>query len=129
MKKKLPAVLTAFAAFGLMAASASTLGGVNSASVGADQTIVASCDSDGINMAYSNTYDSAANAYKTTAVTLSGVAAACEGKAFNIALSNGTAPVAEVTGTIRQSSGTQVVSLSAPVDSASIAKAALAITG
>lgn len=129
LTNKTIAVVGTLAAFGFLTASASTLGGVNSASIGADQTVVASCDSDGIALAYTNSYDGSTNSYRTSAVTMSGVAAACQGKAYKIALSDGTTSLGEVSGAVALTAGSQTVTLPAPIDSKNVAKAALAITG
>lgn len=129
LNNKTIAVLGTLAAFGFLTASASTLGGVSSAGVGADQTIVAACDNDGIALDYTTTYNANTNSYRTSAVTLSGVAAACQGKTYKVALSDGAAAVSEVTGTVALTAGSQTIALPTPVDSKNVAKAALAITG
>ena len=48
MRKKLTAILLAALAFGLIAASAASLGGINSSDLGADASVVAACDTDGV---------------------------------------------------------------------------------
>lgn len=126
---KLIAIAGAFAAFGILTASAASLGGLTSTSLGADQTVVASCDTDGISLSYTNIYDSVTNAYKTSAVTMSGVALPCATKAFKLTLSDGTASLAENTGTVTLTSGSQVITLTAAVDAKSITKASLVISG
>lgn len=129
MKGKALALVGALGTFGAMAASAATLGGLGSSSLGADQTVIASCDTDGISLAYTNTYDPTTNAYKTSAVTMSGVNSNCTGKAFKLTLSDGTTSLGETSGTVTLVSGSQVVTLAAPVDTKSVAKASLVITG
>ena len=129
MKKKIIAVVAAFGAFGALTASAATLGGLTSTSLGADQTVVASCDTDGIGLAYSNSYDAVTNAYRTTAVTLSGVNAACASKTFRLTLSDAAASLSETTGAVALTSGSQTITLASAVDSRSITRAALTITG
>lgn len=129
MKKKLLAVVGAVATFGALTASASTLGSLDSASVGADQTVLASCDSDGVALGYTNVYDNASNSYRTTAVTMSGIDAACQGKTYKLTLSNGTVSVAEASGAVAVVGGNQTVALSSPVAASSISKAAIVIAG
>jgi len=129
MKKKIVAVVAALGAFGALSASAATLGGLTSTSLGADQTVVAACDTDGIGLAYTNAYDAATNTYRTTAVTLSGVNAACAAKTFRLTLSDGTASLSETTGAVTLASGSQTVTLASSVDTRSITRAALTITG
>lgn len=126
MRKSL-AVLAAVGVFGALTASAATLGGLNSAVLGADQTIVASCDTDGINLSYDNSYDEASNSYFTDAVTISDVNAACDGSDFQLTLSDGTSALIEATGSVVTASGSQTIVLSAPVLANSVTAASLVI--
>jgi hypothetical protein len=129
MNKKALAIVGALGTFGVLTAFAASLGGLTSSSLGADQTVVTSCDSDGIALAYTNSYDPATNAYKTSAVTMSGVNTNCSGKSFKLTLSDGTVSLGETSGTVTLTSGSQVVTLASPVDTKSVAKASLVITG
>ena len=128
-KKKFLAVGAAVVAFGAMAASAATLGGLNSASLGADATVVASCDTDGVSLAYTNAFDPASSTYKTTAVELADVAAACEGKQFQLTLSGAAGSLVEKAGTVTLTSGKQSVPLAPGVDAKSVTGASLVISG
>ena len=121
----------AIVAIGALTASAATLGGLNSSSLGADRTVVASCQSDaaGAALAYTNAYDAPSNTYKTTAVTMSGVNTACATKAFKLTLSDGTASLSESTGTVTLVAGAQTVTLATPVSANAITKTSLVITG
>lgn len=129
--KKLMSIVFGLGAFGTLTASAATLGGLNSSSLGADQTVIASCDTDGIALSYTNTYDPATNAYKTSAVTMSGIAVACNAKTFKLTLSGGTVSLGESSGAVVSTTGatTQTVTLATPVDAKSITNASLVITG
>jgi hypothetical protein len=127
MNKKALAALGGLAAFGILTASAASLGGLTSSSLGADQTVIASCDTDGISLTYTNAYDATTNAYKVNGVTTSGVNAACTGKTFKLTLSDGTVSLGEFTGSITGAS--QTVTVSPVVDAKSITKEALVITG
>ena len=129
MNKKVLAAFGGLAAFGILTASAASLGGLTSSSLGADQTVIASCDTDGINMAYSTAYDATTNAYKTTAVTISNVNAACANKTYKLTMSDGTVSLNETSGTVTLTAGSQTIALSASVDSKSVTKTALVITG
>ena len=71
------ALPAAVAAMGLATASAASLGGITSSSYGADVGVVSSCDTDGVTVAFTNSYDASLGRYQTTAVTVSGIAAAC----------------------------------------------------
>jgi hypothetical protein len=129
VNRKFVAVAVALGAFAVLTAAAATLGGLTSASLGAGQTVVVACDSDGITMAYLNVYDGITNSYKTTAVTLNGVAAACNGEVYKLTLSDGTTSLGENTGIVALVSGSQTVTLLTPIDTKSVVKAALVITG
>jgi hypothetical protein len=129
MNKKVLAVAVAIGGFGVLTAAAASLGGLTSASLGADQTVVASCDTDGIALAYTDAYDALSNTYKTTAVTISGVATPCVGKTYKLTLSDGTVSLGETSGTVALTTGSDVITLTAPVDAHSVTKAALVITG
>jgi hypothetical protein len=127
--RKCVAVGVAIGAFAVLTAAAATLGGLTSKSLGAGQTVVSPCDSDGIALAYLNVYDGTLNSYKTTAVTMNSVAAACTGEVYKLTLSDGTASLGENTGVVALVSGSQTVTLATPIDTKLILKAALVITG
>jgi hypothetical protein len=127
MNKKAIAAFGGLAAFGILTASAASLGGLTSSSLGADQTVIASCDTDGVAMAYTNTYDATANAYKVSGVNISGVAAGCNGKSFRLTLSDGSVSLGEATGSISGTS--QSIAVTPNIDAKSITKEALVITG
>lgn len=73
---------------GLSFASAATLGGLNVGSLGADTSIVAACDTNGIGVGFSNGYVAATKAYGVQAVNLTGVADACAGKNVKVTLAD-----------------------------------------
>jgi hypothetical protein len=77
-------------AFGGVIASAATLGTINNASLGAGVQVVASCDTDGVGVAYQTTFDTTSGKYKVTSVDVSGINAACVGKNLKMTLSNAT---------------------------------------
>lgn len=70
-------------------ASAASLGTVTSTNLGAGNTVVASCDTDGVAVDYTTAYDAATATYRVSHVTLSGVAAACNGQDVNITVYGG----------------------------------------
>lgn len=58
MRKRLTAAILAVLAFGLVAASAASLGGVtSSADLGAETQVVAGCDTDGITIDFTTAYN------------------------------------------------------------------------
>jgi len=72
---------------GLTLASAAQLN-VNSATLGAGTDVVASCDTDGVAVGFTNAYNATSKEYDTSAVTLAGVNGACDGLAIDITVSN-----------------------------------------
>ena len=102
-RRYIVAAVGAIAVFGSVAASAATLGGVTAASLGADVTTVAACDTDGVTLAYTTSF--ASGGYQVTAVTVSGINAACTGQNLRLALTD----TAGATGTTLFSSASQAV--------------------
>jgi hypothetical protein len=91
---------------GVTASAAASLGGLNVNTLGADDAIIASCDSDGIDVDYVVVYNATAGRYDVSDVVLSGVAAACDGLTVRVALRDG-ANAAISTGTgVAGASGT-----------------------
>lgn len=86
LKSKSGAVLGALIAAALVSASASTLGGLDTATLGAETQVVAGCDPDGIDIAYETAYDETSQAYQVTAVRLLGVDDACIGQLASVTL-------------------------------------------
>lgn len=85
-KRALLGLLAAMTAFGAVAASAASLGGVTSDSLGADNAAVAACDTDGVTTTYTAAYDSAIPGYETGTVTVGGIADACNGQTLTVNL-------------------------------------------
>lgn len=78
MKRFASALLAGGVMFGVITASAASLGGVRSESIGAGTAIVTSCDSDGVDTTFSvMTRDGVVTAW---AVTLDNLSADCVGK-------------------------------------------------
>jgi hypothetical protein len=74
---------------GLSLASAAQLN-INSASLGAGTSVVASCDTDGIDVHYTNVYNAGTGVYDTSSVILTGVDAKCNGLKYSVQLKTGT---------------------------------------
>jgi hypothetical protein len=116
IKSKSGAVLGALIAAALVSASAATLGGLNSDTLGANDDVVAACDTNGIDMSYSYAYNAASQWYDVTAVNFTNVNAACDTLSASISLANGTtllttqnaATIAVVTGGFTITLGTAV---------------------
>lgn len=88
MKRFLIALVVGAVVFGGVFASATTLGGVTNASLGANNAAVTACDADGVASTYGTTYNATSKKYDATSVTVSGVAAACVGKTIKFSLVN-----------------------------------------
>jgi hypothetical protein len=84
------ALLIGLAAFGLVGAAAASLNGLGGQKLGADDTVVASCDTDGVNLAYTNAYDATTGIYRVTAVTISGINVACNTESMSVTLKDNT---------------------------------------
>ena len=82
---RLAVAAVAVAAFG--AASAASLGGLSSAEIGSDNTVVASCDTDGVDLDYATTYDATSGSYQVTQATVSGIDTDCNGQNLDLTLS------------------------------------------
>jgi hypothetical protein len=89
MKKRTGiAVLAALLVFGGVLAMAASLGGITSTKVGADNTALASCDTDGVSTSYSTAWDATDDRYEISTVTVSGVADACDTQTLSVSLTN-----------------------------------------
>ena len=89
-RRSLVALLAAVSASASVFGSAAGLGGINpSQRVGSDDSLVAACDTNGVGVAYTETYTATAPAgYKVSAVTITGVADACDGQNVSVTLAN-----------------------------------------
>jgi hypothetical protein len=122
-RKKLTIGLVA--AVGIFAAvfgTAATLGGINSDNLGADSEVVASCDTDGIDVAYTTGFNG--TDFTVTSVDLSDIAAACEGQTVSVALDG-----AELTSGTADDSGSMSFTLDPVVTAESVEDIAILITG
>jgi hypothetical protein len=122
------AVLAGTTTFGLVGASAATLGGITSDSLGADSGVVSSCDTDGVTVAFTNSYDAASGGYRTSSAQISGINAACNTKSLSLTLkdASGTSLGA---GTVTVAAGAATVTLSPNADAESAVGAAIVISG
>lgn len=130
MRKKLVVALVvgSVVAFATGAA-ASSLGGATSQKVAADAVVVTGCDTDGIGAGYTTTYNAGTLTYRVTAVNLTSVNAACNGKAFALTLANSAnASLGQTTGTLVVSSGNATITVS-PVTAQSVDRMALILSG
>lgn len=132
MKRKniVVAILGGVLSLGVVGASAATLGGLTGGGLGADDQIVAACDTDGITVGYTTAYSAAAQTYQVTAVNFTAVNPACNAKAASVSLRNGatnlgTTNVAGIT----VASSAFSVTLGSPVSASSVNGLSLVISG
>jgi hypothetical protein len=128
-KNKTLAIVAAVAAFAAVSASAASLGGLTGTSLGADLTVVSSCDTDGIAVAYTTGYSATPKEYTVSAVVLSGVAPGCAGKIANVTVadSGGVSLASAASVAIVGTSAT--VTFGSPVSAKSVANVAVVIAG
>jgi hypothetical protein len=84
---------------------------VASGSLGAGNAAVSSCDTDGISVSYSPTYDSSIPAFKVSSVSVANIAAGCNGKTLKVeVVGTGNSSLASGTETISGTSATVTLS-------------------
>jgi hypothetical protein len=87
-KRTILALLASLAVFASLYAMAASLGGITSDNVGADSTVVASCDTDGVSAAYVTARDATDKRHEITSVTVGGVADTCDGRTLSVTLTD-----------------------------------------
>ncbi len=142
LRKKSVAVLAGLAIAGTVGASAASLGGLNSDNLGADTGVVASCDDNGIAVAYTTAWDATAvdpggvtnvtvGSYVVDGITLTGVAAACDGQTWDAeALDSAGASIGTGNGTLSvDASGEAILTIATPFLAEDLEGLALSISG
>ena len=129
-KKVFVAVMGGVLSMGLVGASAATLGTLSGAGLGADDQVVAGCDTDGVTVGYTTAYSAAAQTYQVTAVNFTGVNAACNAKAASVSLRNGTTNLGTTNvASITVAANAFSVTLGAAVTASSVNGLSLVISG
>jgi hypothetical protein len=120
VKRLLLATFVGGLVYSIAFASAASIGTVSDAGVGAGKAVVAACDSDGVNSAYTTAYTTNVG-YTVTTVNVTGIATGCNGKAIQVtvAQTDGTVP-ASGAGTV--SSGAASIAVSPAVPAANVAQ-------
>ena len=121
------AVVVPACLLGLSAAAAATLGGITSPSLGADVVTVASCDTDGVTLAYTNSYDSSVGRYQTTAVAVSSINSACNTKAISLTLKD-SAGASLASGSSTVAAGAATITFGTSANASSVVGAAVIIS-
>lgn len=126
------AILAALTAFGAAFAMAASLGTISSDSLGASNTTVASCDTNGVTTDYTTAWDATDKRYEVSAVVVSGIAAACDLKEVAVTVTDSSgASLASGTATYTQLTdlGSKTVSLSSGVASSALEGIHVQISG
>lgn len=127
-KRVAVAVLGGLAVAGLAGASAASLGGLRADDLGSDDAVIASCDTNGIDIDFTTAYNSTLQAFEVTDVVFGDVAAGCAGQAATVTLSDtADASLTEETGLAASTSFT--LTLTTPVLADLVEGIALVITG
>lgn len=87
-KRILTAMLAGLVVFGSVFAFAATLGGISTATIGANNSAVAACDTDGVTATYTSAWDATDKRYEISSATVSGVADTCDGQTMKVALTD-----------------------------------------
>lgn len=125
--RKALAIIAPAVLMGIVSASAASLGGITAPSLGADTAVISACDTDGVTLAYTTSYDAALGRYQVTDVDVSGIDANCDTKTASITLKDGS-NVSLAFGSATVTSGAAAISLSGSGASANaVAGAALLI--
>ncbi|MFN8585076.1 MAG: hypothetical protein U0446_07120 [Dehalococcoidia bacterium] len=110
MKKLLVALAVGVAVFAAAYASAATLNGLGSDDLGSDDSLVASCDTDGVVTSYQTSYDATQATYVVDTVTVGNINTACNTQTIKVTLT-GAANVALGDGTLTVSGTSAVVTI------------------
>jgi hypothetical protein len=90
VKRTFLAICAGLVVFAGVFAMAASLGGVTSNEVGADNTAVASCDTNGVTTSYTTGWDTTDKRYEVTTVTVGGVNDACDGDNLSVSVTDST---------------------------------------
>lgn len=128
MKRYLIAALVVGVAVTGSLAMAATLGGISTDNLGADNTVIASCDIDGVTTTYTVAYDPVDARDEVTAVVVGGVAAGCAGETITVTLTNAANAVLD-TASVVAVTGSNTVSTTTPPSAELVANVHIVITG
>lgn len=134
-KRALIAAISGLSIGGGVLASAASLG-VTGQTLGAGTSVIASCDTDGVTLAYTNAYvagtGTGGGTYRTSAVVVSGIAATCASKVMSVTLKDNTtgAVIGSGTATIPSPAASTTVTFGASpwLDASAITGAAVVIS-
>ncbi|MEM7285810.1 MAG: hypothetical protein AAF480_05615 [Actinomycetota bacterium] len=128
MNKYAIAAIAAIVAFGGFLAMAATLGGITADNLGADSSVIASCDTDGVTTSYTVAYDATDARDEITAVVVAGVDAACAGQTLTVTLTNGSDVQLDQT-SVTAVAGSNTVTATTPPSAEAVENVLIVITG
>jgi hypothetical protein len=131
-RKAAVALLAGVCITGVAGASAAGFGTVTAGTLGAENPVVAACDTDGITINYSTQYSAANQRYEVSSVDFGTVNAACGGKTASVTL-RGAAGVslgnATATNIVVSAGSTFSVTVPAGIDAKAVIGASVVIAG
>jgi len=128
MKRYVIAATAAVVVFGGLLAMAASLGGVTADNLGADNSVIASCDTDGVTTTFTVTYDATDARDEVTAVVVGGVDASCAGQNLTVTLTDGSDVSLDAT-TVVAVSGSNTVAATTPAAAELVENVHIVITG
>ena len=109
MRKRriLAGLLAGLSVFAVVVGMAASLGGITAQGLGADDSAITSCDSNGVSTAYTTAYSTTGTAgYKVGNVTVDGIADACNSATMSVTLTGaGGASLAQQSVTVAVNGG------------------------
>jgi hypothetical protein len=131
-KVGLASVLAA-ATFGVVGASAANLGSLSSRGVGSQDTGVASCDTNGVNLAYTTRFLAAQGRFVISGVRVTGLASpACNRKVISVVVKSSAVGPAGTTATFRGTIGVNATAITltgATLPASALKGASVLVTG
>lgn len=109
-------------------AMAASLGGITSDNLGADSSVIASCDVDGVTTTFTVAYDATDTRDEVTHVNVGDVHANCVGETLTVTLTNTAGAVLD-TASVTAASGLNAVATSTPPDAELVENVHIVITG
>ncbi len=113
-------------AMGIVGASAASLGGLAPQQIGADSSVIQSCDDDGITVQWGGmAVQSGHTTFSYNQVLLSGVSGACDGADYSVTITNSVPTVLNTsTGTLSVSGGNATITLTGSGSPVSVSESA-----
>ena len=125
-RRRVLAVALGTAVFGVVVASAASLGAITTNQLAAGTQLIAGCDSTGVSVAYTSSYSVPLSAYVVTTVTVSAIDAACVGATMSVTL-QGAAGADIGGGSATVAGASQAVTVSPTPPAADVVGVAIAI--